>query len=136
MPALPEFDLVEEEEPAPGHAVAQPSFDQKHFEPDDDQKLGVRVKRTFLEVIPDVIDDSHQRSSTMPILPSLGLEFEEESEEEESFGAFVSHAASEPMPIRPSLGLEFEEESEEEESFGAFVSPRGIRADQRPQLGA
>ncbi|CAE7850800.1 unnamed protein product [Symbiodinium sp. KB8] len=135
MPALPEFHFEEEEEPAPGHAVAEPSFEEKHFEPDDDQKLGVRVKRTFLEVIPDVVDDSHQRSSTMPILPSLGLEFEEESEEEESFGAFVSHAASEPMPILPSLGshtasepmlcpslgLEFEEESEEEESFGAFV---------------
>jgi len=103
MPALPEFHFEEEEEPAPGHAVAEPSFEEKHFEPDDDQKLGVRVKRTFLEVIPDVIDDSHLRSSTMPILPSLG-----------------SHTASEPM-LCPSLGLEFEEESEEEESFGAFV---------------
>ena len=109
MPALPEFDLVEE--PAPGGAVAQPSFEEKHFEPDQDHKLAVRVKRTFLEVIPDVIDDSHLRSSTMPILPSW-LEFEEESEDEESFGAFVSHAASEPIPRGTPIFQVPEEEME------------------------
>ena len=109
MPALPEFHLVEE--PAPGGAVAQPSFEEKHFEPDQDHKLAVRVKRTFLEVIPDVIDDSHLRSSTMPILPSW-LDFEEESEDEESFGAFVSHAASEPIPRGTPIFQVPEEEME------------------------
>ena len=103
MPALPSLGLDLEEEPASGYAVlAEPNFEEKHHEPDLDQQFAVRVARTFLEVIPDVADDeiaSQQlRSYSMPILPSCGLDFEEETEDEESFGAFVSHAASEPIP--------------------------------------
>ena len=92
---------------------------------DEKYHESVRVARTFLEVKPDVTDDEiasqHLRSSTMPILPSLGLDLEEETEEEESFGAFVGQAASEPIlpgtpifhpPTKPVLGAVVFEEME------------------------
>ena len=51
MPELPEFHLEEEEEPAPGGAVAEPSFEEKHFEPDREMEFFLRVTRTFLDIV-------------------------------------------------------------------------------------
>ncbi|CAE7323851.1 ku80 [Symbiodinium sp. CCMP2592] len=140
MPALPSLGLDLEEEPAPGLAVlGEPSFKEKHHESDQDQKFVVRVSRTFLEVVPDVTEDAELasrqlRSSSMPVLPSCGLDFEKEGEEEESFGASESQEAPEPIlrgtPIfhphlaEPVVGITMCQAVEVMESQAMGLAPR------------
>ena len=109
------FVRVEKENSAPGDAVlAEPSFEGKHHESDQDQKFVFRVARTFLEVIPAESASPQLRSSSMPVLPSCGLDFQKEGEEEESFGASASQRESDPMlPGTPILS-DTEEELESE----------------------
>ena len=114
MPALPSLGFDLGEEPATGYAfLAEPSFEDKHHEPDQDQKFAVSAARTFLEVMPDLANDEiarqQLRSFCMPILPSCGLDVEKELDED-SFGAVLGQEASDPIlrctPILPETETE------------------------------
>ncbi|CAE7236208.1 unnamed protein product [Symbiodinium sp. CCMP2592] len=90
MPSLPSLGLdfeassTEKDEPAAGPALlAQPSSEEHR--PDQEQRLTVRVVRTFLEFVPDATDDDKRvneplQSVTMPVLPYLGFDLEGEEE--------------------------------------------------------
>jgi len=115
MPLLPSLGLdfeasskEEKDEPAVGPAVlAQPSSEEHR--PDQDQRLTVRVVRTFLEFVSDVTDtdeiaNERLKSITMPLLPILKEVEEEASSSEKKDKPAAGPAGGAPERVFGEIG--------------------------------
>eukprot|EP00439_Symbiodinium_sp_Y106_P018129 s3500_g2.t1 len=98
----------EKDEPAVGPAVlAQPSSEEHR--PDQDQRLTVRVVRTFLEFVSDVTDtdeiaNERLKSITMPLLPILKEVEEEASSSEKKDKPAAGPAGGAPERVFGEIG--------------------------------